>query len=118
MAFAALLKANARAIKKYGHLVNSEKRYRKCMMGAGLLEQAYNTDVSNSLKYLYKKNRCYTEQCQDQPHLYEMKTDYKTPKKIYDAMWDIAHKRDQEEQAARKEYAWKFIHKHIEYWWD
>lgn len=118
MAFVELLKATAKSIKKYGHLANSEKRYRKCMMAAGLLDKAYNTEISKSLDYLYTKNKWYTERCKDAPHLYEMKTDYKTPEHIYNAMWDIAHKRDEKEQAERKQYAWKFIHKHIEYWWD
>jgi len=109
--FVTLLETTAKNIKEHGHAVNSEKCARRAYTAAGLLRKAYLENVSNNtFKYLYKK------------YGYSFSKNYKIPSieisHRIDKMRESAHKREDREEKALKENAWKYIHKYIEHLWD
>jgi len=109
--FVKLLETTAKNIKEHGHAVNSGKCARRAFTAAGLLRKAYLENTSNkTVSYLYKK------------YGYSFLRNYKEPSKEIadriDKMTHVAQKREDKEEKALKEAAWKYLHKYIEHMWD
>lgn len=112
-----LLDKHAKSLKN-GYHVNSEKTYRRCMTAAGKLDRAYNKDIDKVISYLLVK---YPPRMLKNEKGYTVMTF--TPeeidkKRIHDGMWDIAHRREKENDKKEKKEAWEYLNKYIEHFWD
>lgn len=111
-----LLTRQAQSLK-HGYHTKSEETYRRCLTAAGKLDRAYNKDLDRTITYILRKNPMSFKPLEGETG-YSMKIDYNISKRIYDGMYDAAHKRSEAAEKAQKEEAWKYLHKYIEHFWD
>ena len=110
-ALAILLDEQAKTLKFDTIHQNAAKYSRRCFTAAGMLRSAYNTPMDKTITYLNNRNPC--SFVGTSIHR-EMITD----KRIYDGMYEVAHKRALVAEKKRKAEAWSYIHKHIEHFWS
>jgi len=111
-AFCDIMEESAKRIRRYGNTVGKEKCYRRMMQGSGQLRRAYQDYKDPTSVYLYRKSPLYATLRQDGVEISN------TPKHIHDAMYKIAQEREKRVGEERKKYAWNYLNKWSDDWWD
>jgi hypothetical protein len=114
--FADSLIETARVLHKHGNAVNSEKYSRRAYAMAGYLKTAYELNdkqqPDKALHYYYSKGYYSTLFRSFGSEEARAKVDKLKP------LVDFALDRESKMEKARKEEAWKYVHKYIEHLWD
>lgn len=109
--FVKSLEVTAKNIKENDIFIGSQRVYRRAMTAAGLLDRAYNRDISKSQSYFLKV--IYRED-----GLLKKSDKYLKRKEFYDKLYEISNKRAKEVEEQAKKEAWEYINKYIEHFWD
>lgn len=121
--FARHLDRLAYGLKRYNNHSDALKQYRRCKYAAYLLRQAYDGIYAiKDVSYLRwsNNNEIYFDKTDNRDYcgMYQMKYKRKYSEEYSEKMWKIINKRIAKVEKDRKEFVWKYIHKHIELWWD
>lgn len=115
--FCKSLEVTANTIKIYGNSVNKKQQYRRCLIAAASLRQAYNFKRHEdlSLQQLNKNNPRYFERHEGYSI---MKHKFKISEEHYVKQFELVSKRLDKQEKELKTSAWNYINKYIEQWWD
>jgi hypothetical protein len=123
----ASLKALGKGLYFWNNVVGAERNAKRCYTAAALLKQAYTCDLHPEFRdkaweiyfkrhpISYKKKDKNTTEVSFTKNTNQMKMD----EKEYDEkMWHLMFNKDKSILIKRKQYAWKYLHKYLEHWWD
>lgn len=115
-----------KGLLKWNNHVNSIQCGRRCLTASAMLKKAYNFEAWNDKSYhnWADNNKTWWRKL-NKKGLSQLMTNHHKENAMAmdkaeysDKMWKIIHKRQQKTKSTMKAEAWKYIHKHIESFWD
>jgi len=117
------LERMGRVIRDTDRHTTASKSGNRAIYAAHLLRQAYSGDMSKEAVQWWTKNHFESEEIKEGKHkgMFTMNIVYKKNKYIEnyeEKVHEIIKKRDDRIEQERKDFAWRYIQKHIERWWS